>query len=99
MAKNDFIHNSIDVFREKLDNARQGDNAAAEILRAVHELLAEIHTQYPQIAYQPDSIADQSLQAAKSFGKNNKMASMQNKKPDGVQYMLSNLAAHKQQQD
>lgn len=79
MAKNDFINTTIGSFREKLDNALKGDNAGPEILLAVQELLKEINNKYPQTAYRPDMEASNQNEP--------------NQLPEGVQYMLKNIAA------
>lgn len=92
MAKSDFIHNTINVFREKLDTALKGDNAGEEILQAVQELLAEINAQYPQTAVR--QMVDNSRKNSKNFEANNKLPDAKNDNiPDGVQFLLNNIAA------
>lgn len=93
MAKNDYIHNTINVFREKLDNALKGDNAGTEILQAVQELLSEINAKYPQASFQPEMIAEKKTPKHTAAGKT---ANTENYIPEGVQYMLKNIAAYKQ---
>lgn len=97
MAKNDFIHNTINVFREKLDNALKSDNAAADILQAVQELLSEINEKYPQTAFQPEMIADNMSKVRKDTIAAGKFPKSEKPIPDGVQFMLANMAAHKQE--
>lgn len=93
MAKNEFIHNSINVFRDKLDNALKGNNAGAEILRAVQELLTEINAKYPQTVFRPDMMVDNSRKNHQNTEAGNTEAG---NIPPGVQYMLDNIAARKQ---
>ncbi len=93
MAKNDFMHNTINVFREKLDNALKSDNAGAEILRAVQELLSEINAKYPQTAFQPDMLVNSRKNSGNIAGNNTETANI----PTGVQFLLNNIAAHKQE--
>lgn len=99
MAKNDFIHTTISVYREKLDNAMKGDNAAADILQAVQELLMEINENYPQTAFRPEMIADSTKKARQNdAGAAGRVSNSEKHVPDGVQFMLANIAAHKQEQ-
>jgi len=98
MAKNDFIHATIGVFREKLDNAMKGDNAAADILQAVQELLMEINENYPQTAFRPEMITDNMKKARQEAGPASRVPKNEKPIPDGVQFMLANMAAHKQEE-
>jgi len=98
MAKNDFIHNTINDFREKLDNALKGENAGAEILRAVQELLTEINAKYPQTAFRADMMADNTRKITKNYVASNQLPNAEaGNIPDGVQFMLKNITAHQQE--
>ncbi|CFX77896.1 Uncharacterized [Syntrophomonas zehnderi OL-4] len=92
MSNKDLIANSVGSFREKIDQARNSDNAGGEIHSAVQELLKEINANYPQIAYTPDKIEANIKKGMENFKSGIRQLDNEDGSiPEGVRYMLENF--------